>query len=66
MEKLKISFKRIYTIHPSNDKCFYLRLLLVNVCGPISSQFLRTINSGLCATYRGAYQRLNLLEDGIH
>lgn len=33
---------RIYTVHPSNDECFYLRLLLVNVRGPTSFQNLRT------------------------
>ncbi|XP_055948220.1 uncharacterized protein LOC129981411 [Argiope bruennichi] len=27
---------RIYTVHPKNDECFYLRLLLVNVRGPKS------------------------------
>ena len=25
---------RIYSVHPNNDECFYLRLLLVNVRGP--------------------------------
>lgn len=57
---------RIYTIHPSNDECFYLRLLLVNVHGPTSFEFLRTVNGELCATYREACQRLHLLEDDIH
>ncbi|XP_072398268.1 uncharacterized protein [Diabrotica undecimpunctata] len=27
---------RMYTVHPKNDECFYLRLLLVNVRGPTS------------------------------
>lgn len=57
---------RIYTIHPSNDECFYLRLLLVNVRGPTSFEFLRTVNGELCATYREACQCLHLLEDDIH
>ena len=25
---------RIYSVHPNNGKCFYLRFLLVNVRGP--------------------------------
>lgn len=52
---------RIYTVHPSNDECFYLRLLLVNIRGPTSFEFIRTINGVLCATYREACQRLHLL-----
>jgi len=48
---------RIYTVHPRNDECFYLRLLLVNVPGPTSFQFLRNVDGELCATYREACQR---------
>lgn len=57
---------RIYTVHPSNAECFYLRLLLVNVRGPTSFQNLRTVDGELCATYREACERLRLLEDDIH
>ncbi|XP_062541344.1 uncharacterized protein LOC134209376 [Armigeres subalbatus] len=57
---------RIYTVHPSNDECFYLRLLLVNVRGPRSFQDLRTVDGQLCATYREACQRLRLLENDAH
>ncbi|XP_044592333.1 uncharacterized protein LOC123270358 [Cotesia glomerata] len=57
---------RIYTVHPNNNECFYLRLLLINVRGPTSFQSLRTVNGELCATYREACQRLNLLEDDNH
>ncbi|GFW54464.1 ATP-dependent DNA helicase [Trichonephila clavipes] len=48
------------------DKCFYLRLLLINIRGPISFQDLRTVNGQLCATYRQACQELNLLENDAH
>ena len=44
----------------------YLRLLLINVCGPTSLQFQRTVNSELCATFREACQRLHILEDDVH
>jgi len=57
---------RIYTVHPSNDECFYLRLLLVNVRGATSFQSLRTVDGELCTTYREACQCLHLLEDDIH
>lgn len=54
---------RIYTVHPNNDECYYLRLLLVNVRGLTSFEQLRTVNGYLCATYREACQLLQLLEN---
>lgn len=57
---------RVYTVHPSNDECFYLRLLLVNVHGPTSFQNLRTVDNQLCRTYRQACEKLNLLENDTH
>lgn len=44
----------IYTTHHNNAECFYLRLLLINVCGPTSFQQLRTVNGNVCETYREA------------
>lgn len=35
---------RIYTVPPSNDECFHLGLLLVNVCVPTSFEYLRSVN----------------------
>ncbi|GFU99553.1 ATP-dependent DNA helicase PIF1 [Trichonephila clavipes] len=57
---------RLYTVHPNNTECFYLRLLLINIRGPISFQDLRTVNGQLYATYRQACQGLNLLENDAH
>lgn len=57
---------RIYTVHPNNDECYYLRLLLVSVRGPTSFQHLRTVNGHLCSTYREACQLLHLLENDSH
>jgi hypothetical protein len=57
---------RIYTIHPKNDDCFYLRLLLVNVRGPTSFESLRTVDVTVCATFREACQQLQLLEHDNH
>ncbi|XP_076273146.1 uncharacterized protein LOC143204485 [Rhynchophorus ferrugineus] len=61
-----VAIGRIYSVHPSNDECFYLRLLLVNVRGPTSFQQLRTVDGELCGSYREACQRLQLLENDAH
>ncbi|GFR14530.1 ATP-dependent DNA helicase [Trichonephila clavata] len=57
---------RLYTVHPNNAKCFYLRLLLINVRGPTSFQELKTVNGHVCATFREACQKLNLLENDAY
>lgn len=57
---------RIYTVHPNNGECFFLRLLLITVRGPTSFQELKTVNGHLCASFREACQRLQLLEDDSH
>lgn len=57
---------RIYSVHPSNNECFYLRLLLANVRGPTSFQHLRTVDGELCGSYREACHRLQLLENDVH
>ncbi|CAH0682997.1 unnamed protein product [Spodoptera exigua] len=57
---------RMYTVHPRNDECFYLRLLLVNVRVPKSFAHLKTVNGHQCQTYREACQLLGLLENDSH
>lgn len=57
---------RLYTVHPNNDECYYLRLLLIHIRGPTSFQNLKTINNILCESYRDACQKLNLLENDDH
>lgn len=57
---------RIYTVHPNNAECYYLRMLLVNVVGPRSFQELRTVDGEVCETYRSACERLHLLENDAH
>ena len=54
---------RVYTIHPNNFECFFLRPLLHSVTGPTSFVALRTVNGRVCETFREACQRLDLLED---
>ncbi|XP_073826793.1 uncharacterized protein [Musca autumnalis] len=57
---------RIYSVHPQNFECFYLRLLLVNVYGPISFEHLRTVDGEICSSYREACHKRNLLENDSH
>ena len=35
---------RVYTVHPNNSECFYLRMLLHEVTGPTSFEALKTVN----------------------
>jgi hypothetical protein len=57
---------RVYTVHPNNFECFFLRLLLHTVRGPTSFEDLRTVNGRICATFREACQIRGLLEDDTH
>ncbi|XP_025194300.1 uncharacterized protein LOC112593923 [Melanaphis sacchari] len=57
---------RLYTVHPKQRECFYVRLLLVNVPGPTSFEFLRTVNGPVFNTYQDACRELQLLEDDNH
>ncbi|CAB3249919.1 unnamed protein product [Arctia plantaginis] len=63
---IRMCVRRMYTVHPKNDECFYLRLLLVNVRGPTSFETLRTVNGVIFPTYRAACEELNLLENDTH
>ncbi|VDK84485.1 unnamed protein product [Onchocerca ochengi] len=53
---------RLYTVHPNQEECFFLRMLLVNVPRPTSFQQLKIVNGVTHATFRSARQALNLLE----
>ncbi|XP_075451164.1 uncharacterized protein LOC142492406 [Ascaphus truei] len=57
---------RVYTVHPNNAECFFLRMLLHTVPGPTSFDALKTVNGQVCETYREACQKLGLLEDDQH
>ena len=54
---------RLFTIHPNQSECFFLRLLLVNVLGPTSFDYLGTVNGSIHDTYRNACQALNLFQN---
>ncbi|XP_034044527.1 uncharacterized protein LOC117526576 [Thalassophryne amazonica] len=57
---------RVYTVHPNQQECFYLRLLLHTVTGPTSFEDLRTFEGEVCTTYREACAKHGLLEDDAH
>lgn len=57
---------RVYTVHPKNAECFFLRLLLHEIRGPTSFVALKTVDGYICETYREACQRLGLLENDNH
>lgn len=55
---------RVFTVNPRQTECFYLRLLLVNVTGPLSFQDIRKVNGQQYPTYKDTCLALGLLEDG--
>jgi hypothetical protein len=57
---------RVYTIHPNNTVCYYLRLLLNEVRGPKSFSDIKTVNGVLLRTFQAACKALGLLEDDKH
>ncbi|XP_063912265.1 uncharacterized protein LOC135129114 [Zophobas morio] len=54
---------RVYTVHPNNAECYYLRLLLHQVRGPTSFSDLKTIDGVVYPTYQSSCKSLGLLED---
>nr|XP_046472567.1 uncharacterized protein LOC124214346 [Neodiprion pinetum] len=54
---------RVFTVNPRQTECFYLRLLLVNVIGPLSFQDIRKVDGQQYPTYKDACHALGLLED---
>ncbi|GFT32622.1 ATP-dependent DNA helicase [Trichonephila clavipes] len=57
---------RVYTVHPNNSECFHLRLLLHEVPGPTSFQYLKTIEGRICCDYKEACQVRGLTENDEH
>lgn len=47
-------------------ECYYLRMLLQHVRGPMSFEHLRIVNNVIFQTYQGACKELNLLEGDEH
>ncbi|XP_044010203.1 uncharacterized protein LOC122853855 [Aphidius gifuensis] len=57
---------RVYTVHPTNVECYYLRMLLHHVRGPTSFVDLKTVDDVIHPTFQRACQALGLLEDESH
>ncbi|XP_053596165.1 uncharacterized protein LOC128668037 [Microplitis demolitor] len=57
---------RVYTVHPTNTECYYLRFLLHEVRGPESFTALRTIKDVIYPTFQEACRVMGLLEDDAH
>ena len=55
---------RVYSAHPGEGPCFYLRMLFNHVTGCMSFVDVRTLPDGtVCDTYKEAALRRGLLED---
>ncbi|CAB3235853.1 unnamed protein product [Arctia plantaginis] len=57
---------RVYNIHPTQTECYYLRMILQHVRGPMSFEHLRTVNGVIFQSYQGACKELGLLEGDEH
>lgn len=57
---------RVYTVHPRNPECFFLRLLFHHIKGPKSFQDLRTVDEVVKETYKQACIELGLTEEDHH
>ncbi|XP_053595538.1 uncharacterized protein LOC128667851 [Microplitis demolitor] len=57
---------RVYTFHPGNTECYFLRLLLHTVRGPTSFKDIRTVNGVVYQSYQAGCKALDLIEDDSH
>lgn len=60
------TISRIYSVHPSNSECFFLRILLTKIRGPSCFADLKTVDGVEYPTYREACQIRGLLESDDH
>lgn len=58
---------RVYNFHPTQIECYYLRMLLQRVHGPMPFEHLRTVNVVIFQTnFQIACKELGLLEGDEH
>lgn len=57
---------RVYTVHPMNTECYYLRILLHEVRGPTCFRDLKNVNGVIHPTFQSACRALGLLEGDNH
>ncbi|GFU82926.1 ATP-dependent DNA helicase [Trichonephila clavipes] len=58
--------ERVYTVHPGNAECYYLRLLLHKIPGPTSFTALKIVTGVVQPSFQAACKALGLLEDDAH
>lgn len=61
--RLNDAIGRVYAVHPNQQECFFLRLLLHEIRGPRCFADLRTYDQDVCQTYREACKKHGLLAD---
>ncbi|CAH1439621.1 unnamed protein product, partial [Lactuca virosa] len=61
--EIGFSIGRIHDVSPKLGEAYFLRILLNNVRGPTSFEDIRTVNRGICPTFRDACYALGLLDD---
>jgi len=54
---------RIYYINPGAGERFFLRIFFITVSGPISYEYLRTVNGVLCGTFKEVCLTRGLIAD---
>ncbi|GFW00167.1 ATP-dependent DNA helicase [Trichonephila clavipes] len=57
---------RVYTVHPGNAECYYLRLLLHKIPGPTSFTALKIVTGVVQPSFQAACKALGVLEDDVH
>ncbi|GFR06302.1 uncharacterized protein TNCT_301071 [Trichonephila clavata] len=57
---------RVYTVHPNNSECYYLRMPFHVIKGSTSFHAIKTIDGQVCQTYREACFKLGTLENNQH
>ena len=57
---------RVYNVHPTQTECYYLKILLQHVRGPMTFEEFKAFNGIILQTYQGACKRLDLLKGDQH
>ncbi|GFX85756.1 ATP-dependent DNA helicase [Trichonephila clavipes] len=57
---------RVYTVHPGNAECYYLRLLLHKIPGPTSFTAIKIVTGVVQPSFQAACKALGLLEKDAH
>ncbi|GAA0139222.1 hypothetical protein LIER_35050 [Lithospermum erythrorhizon] len=61
--KKGICLGRLCTVNPIENERYYLRVLLNNVCGSTSFEYLLTVNGHCCKSFQEAAHKRGLLHN---